>query len=146
MIGACRTPWFATLADDDLFDPDHLETLWTKRGDADLVFSWGRMSDGTETYKGEWSPYRLARRQDAGIRGTFLAKKSLWEKVGGYDAEHPNDDWDFLMRVLEAGAVFKQILRETWTYRRHDKSLSTAFTEMAEGKHPTNPYYLKRFL
>ena len=147
MFAAARTEWVAILPDDDLFDPDHLETLAAHSENADLVYSWGRF-DGRDDpqYRGEFNAFRLARRKDVGIRGVFMCRKSLWEQVGGYDENAATDDHDFLVRCASDGARFVLVRRETWTYRFHTSNVSLAFQQIADGQTPSRPYYLKRFL
>lgn len=146
MFHAAKTEWVAVLPDDDLFDPDHLEALLDGSGDADLVYSWGRF-DGRDDpqYRGEFNRYRLANRKDVGIRGVFMCRRSLWETVGGYDEDAVTDDHDFLVRCAwEARIVL--VRRETWTYRWHDRNVSTAIGDLAAGRATDHPYYLNRFM
>jgi hypothetical protein len=124
LVTAASTEWLAILADDDLFDPDHLEILMGEKRHADMILSWCRIV-GRETpqYRGEFTPYDLLQRRDTGMRGTFLFRKSLWERVGGWPPS-PLEDWKFMAACVQAKARLVPVYRETWTYRLHPGSFS----------------------
>ncbi len=122
---AANTEWLSILADDDLYDPDHLETLMAHTDRADMVLSWSRFEGRGDypQYRGEFHPYDLLNRQDTGMRGTFLFRRSLWERVGGWPTG-PMDDWLFMVACVKAKARLVPVYRETWTYRWHGSNLS----------------------
>lgn len=130
LVKAAHTQWISILADDDLYDPDHLETLIAEANGRDVVFSWGRITGSPERreaqYRGEFDPARLLNRQDSGMQGCFMFRRSAWKKSGGWRRE-PTEDWQFIRRLLLTGAQFRPVYRETWTYRYHDTNISYTF-------------------
>lgn len=126
LIAPLTTEWLSILPDDDLYDPDYLETLAKHTENADIVLSWSRI-EGREQqqYRGQFVPEHFLERRDTGMRGVFLFRRSLWEKLGGW-REVPLEDWDFLCRAVIHGARFAPVYREKWTYRFHDTNSSHA--------------------
>ena len=139
LIGRVDTTWFSVLPDDDLYDPDHLESLLAVCDDADIVFSWGRIPqhhlDGYVPYRGLFSPELFLARQESGLTGCFMGRKSLWESVGGY-IPGMLEDWDFLARAILGGARVVPVYRETWTYRMHPGSQSALLHRTNMGDRP----------
>jgi hypothetical protein len=92
---------------------------------ADVVFSWGRITDGRPQYRGEFRfEDFLNQGTDTGIRGCFMFRKDSWERVGGWQDE-PVEDYMFLRRLILNGAYFKAVYRETWTFRIHDGNVAS---------------------
>lgn len=136
LIDQVTTPWFAVLPDDDLFDPDHLETLLQNATEADIVFSWCRFTgrdDGYTPYRGPFDPHHFLLRQESGLTGSFMARKSLWEKVGRYPEGVQLEDWNFLATAILEGARVVPVYRETWTYRFHPGSASSLIGRALRG-------------
>jgi len=65
------------------------------------------------------------------IRGNFIDacavyRKSLWEKVGGYDEHMPSmglEDWDFWLRVAVHGGAFSHLPEIGFDYRVRSDSM-----------------------
>ena len=117
--------WIAQLADDDLMYPHHLETLASRIDDADIIYSWCKV-----TGRGYWNPNshfdadRL--RRENYIPATTLIRTTLIEALGGWrEGVHGFEDWDFWLRALDAGARFACIPTVTWCYRFHSSNAST---------------------
>ena len=146
MIAAARSEWISILADDDLYDPDHLETLAAHSQDADIVLSWCRIEGREEKqHRGEFNPHDFTRRRDTGMRGCFMFRKSLWERVGGWREDIAGEDLDFLVRAYARSARFVPVYRETWTYRFHDTNCSHIYRAVINGEPlPDNLYHLAR--
>ena len=124
LVKAARTEWVAILADDDLFLPHHLETLMAHSDAADMVLSWSRIEGrDIDQYRGEFFAYDLVNRQDTGMRGTFMFRKSLWERVGGWPPS-PIEDWKFMVACVQAKARLVPVYEETWIYRFHGGNVS----------------------
>jgi hypothetical protein len=121
---AARTEWVALLADDDLFLPHHLETLMAHSKNADMVLSWCRI-EGRDIpqFRGDFTPYDLLQRSDTGMRGTFMFRRSLWERVGGWPPS-PIEDWKFMVAAVQAKARLVPVYEETWVYRFHTGNVS----------------------
>ena len=145
---AVEAEWLARLDDDDLFDPNHLETLASRADGADIVYSWCRVAPrvmgaseppypsviGTSSWVPNQSFDADRLRKSNYIPATTLIRRSLWEELGGWHlagygvGDSPRtpegtEDWDFWLRSLDAGARFACIPEVTWTYRYHGDNL-----------------------
>lgn len=115
--------WIAQLADDDLMDSNHLETLVASAQDADIVYTWCRIEGR------DWNPNRLfdanLLRQGNYIPATSIVSAELVRRLGGWQpGQHGFEDWDFWLRALDAGARFVCVPTITWTYRFHGGNVS----------------------
>ena len=57
-----------------------------------------------------------------------VVRKTLWEKLGGYDVNLPHlmyDDWDFWARAYKIGARDFHIPLPLYKWRSHDRNVST---------------------
>ncbi len=114
-VRAARAPLLAVLDDDNLYDPDHLETLvgGLETTGADYVYTGVRHA----TYEPSG---RLVERRDVSlpwnfdrvILGNFVYatgsayRRSLWEAVTGYDERFVVfEDWDFIIRAAQRGRI-----------------------------------------
>jgi GT2 family glycosyltransferase len=51
---------------------------------------------------------------------TVLMRRSMFEKVGGFQSEpYPGEDQHLWLRAALAGARFAYVPQATWTYRKH---------------------------
>lgn len=119
---AVSAEWIAPLEDDDLADPDHLQTLAEHADQADVVYSWCRVTGRTGwDPNSEFDADRL--RHGNYIPSTALIRRSLIDVLGGWrdskTVAYGWDDWDFWLRALDAGARFRCAPHVTWTYRFH---------------------------
>lgn len=122
---------FVVLGDDDMLHPEFLEKTLAKMEETgcDLV------STAMEQIGLEPGIHRTVMNLDRmkehfGLFYTTLIRKSLWEKVGGYDAFcGPFSDWDFWWRCAEVGAKVEYLLEPLFIYRRHDKQDSQTLTD-----------------
>lgn len=113
--------WLLPLGDDDLLDPEYIAFLEPFTEKADVVYPWCRVSGSW------WSPNRLyskgVLKHENFIPATALIRKSLWEKLGGYNIRHKYEDWDFWLRAEAEGARFVCVPEVLWTYRQHGANL-----------------------
>jgi GT2 family glycosyltransferase len=127
MLPACiasEADWIAQLADDDLIDSHHLETLVAHSAEADIVYSYCRVTGRGFNPNSPFDADRL--RRENYIPATTLIRTSLCEELGWRaDSAYGFEDWDFWLRALDAGARFVCVPEETWTYRFHGSNLST---------------------
>ena len=149
LTAAADTEWVSILGDDDLYDPDHLETLAAETDNGSIILSWCRFDGKDEPqYRGQFDPRLLLARMDSGMRGIFMFRKNVWDMLGGFH-EGPMEDWDFLTRAVKAGIRFAPVHRETWTYRWHDVgggNTSTIVGKLMAGERPDELYHLKNHL
>jgi glycosyltransferase involved in cell wall biosynthesis len=117
LVEAARTEWVAFLDDDDLIDPDHLETLLAHAGDADVVIPHCRF-DGPPLPAGYYNrPYDRGELRRHGIFPlTVLARRQAVLDAGGF-RDDKYEDWSLWNRMADQGARFVVVPKETWTYR-----------------------------
>jgi glycosyltransferase involved in cell wall biosynthesis len=116
LASAVESEWTATLDDDDVLYPDHLERLLDEAGQADVVYSWCDTSgpDPWEQYNQPFNPDLL--RQLSIVSHNALIRTELVVDVGGWD-EQKGYDWTFWHKCLVAGARFVCVPERTWLYR-----------------------------
>ena len=146
LVRASDTEWLSILADDDLYDRKYLATLARYTANADVVLAWFRMEGRDDPpFRGDWDPHRLRNRQATGFAGTFLFRRALFDKIGGWP-DGLAEDWTFMVNALDAGARFVPVYQELWTYRMHDGSTSTIIGELDQGIVRPDIYHLRKYL
>jgi glycosyltransferase involved in cell wall biosynthesis len=144
-IAAADAPWVALLDSDDLWTPDHLESLAAiaRSQEADLIHAGSRLfqSDtGQDLGLRAPTPAMLASFPRSLFTGDYiiqpasvLLRQALWARVGGFDpAFRYVEDRDMWLRCARAGARFYYTGRATCRYRKHGAALSTHAAAMAE--------------
>jgi hypothetical protein len=55
------------------------------------------------------------------IPTTYLVRTEVARSVGGFPPRSPGrpSDWQFLLKLLEAGCRFRHVPERTWVWRRH---------------------------
>ena len=113
---------------------DRLAATWFEKGQAlltsrpEITF----VSHWLETFGDEhwtWKPERCdlaALLVKNTINGAALVRRAAFEAVGGYDESmrHGCEDWDFWLRLVEAGHQGTIIPEVLFYYRRHSTSMS----------------------
>ncbi len=144
-IALARAPWIALLDSDDLWQPTHLEELVAaaqKNPRADLIHAGSMLFDsdsGRELELRAPSPGVVAGYPLSLFLGEYIVqpssvmlRKSLWEKVGGFDPDFRYvEDREMWMRCARAGAVFLYTGHPTCRYRKHGTALTTHAGPMA---------------
>ncbi len=145
-IEAALGNWVALLDSDDLWTPQHLESLVRKTQsprEADLIHS------GSILFESDTGKFLEVRAPSDEMVETFphslfvgsyiiqpasvLLRKKLWEKVGGFDPVFRYvEDRDMWLRCARADARFLYTGESTCLYRKHTAALSTHAPEMAE--------------
>ena len=118
-----QTAWFSILADDDLYDPDFLETLIRERKTNpgfSVYYTWchpvGR-GNPNKPYDGNFA--------DTPVNGIF--NLDAVNAVGGWRRTQSDDlhsDIDFLHRLQDSGATFRCVEERKWSWRFHGDNLS----------------------
>jgi hypothetical protein len=148
MLAAVDTEWVATLNDDDIYLPEHVESIQPYLGqDADVVYSFAKNEhEYLRIDASDWTPAQVAQRLEQGnfIREAITVRTEKIRQVGGWAGEYENgafketgvayEDWDLLLRLARAGARFRCVPVETWEYRVGDwrTILSTEADEARE--------------
>jgi glycosyltransferase involved in cell wall biosynthesis len=145
-IEAALGNWVALLDSDDLWKPEHLESLVqqiNRDPAADLVHA-GSILFQSETDQiletRAPSPEMIANFPHSLFVGHYiiqpasvLLRRELWKKAGGFDpAFRYVEDRDMWLRCARVGARFVYTGEETCLYRKHVAALSTHAPEMAE--------------
>jgi glycosyltransferase involved in cell wall biosynthesis len=121
-----QTPFVGFLDDDDLLDPEHVESLMRlfAQGSALPDLAWSRCrveTSGVATFALH-QPIRpdyqqLARGGRNFIPVTVIARTASIRAVGGFDPLARYEDYDLWCRMLHAGQRFAHLPVTTWTYR-----------------------------
>lgn len=142
-----RTEWVAFLDDDDEFLPNHLELLAARAEleNADLVYPWFTVVGGTDPLRFNVGgklvtplgiPFGAAQAQYILTDGNFipvthLSRTEVVLSVGGFPVPETTEwpfrdceDWGFLKRMLQSGAVFSHEPTRTWVWHRDIGSTS----------------------
>lgn len=115
--------WVMVLDDDDLLAPNHIDVLVAASDDVDVVYSYPRVEGGTFiNYHQPFDARLLAANfncvsHTALIRAEALRGVDGWRNVKAFDL-------DLWRRMEQAGAEFRQVRQETWTYRIHGSNWS----------------------
>lgn len=111
----------AFLDDDDYWLPSYLATalIELERSEADFVVTWGAMLTSKGLVHKNWAMETGCRGDDViagnpGITGSnFVIRRAVFDRVGGFDSEMVvNNDLDFLIRLLDAGATYSVVSQE----------------------------------
>jgi len=108
----------AFLDDDDYAQPNHLQLLSEKFENADVVYS-------PPTGYGSGSIHAFNARELPGrnhIGMTSLVRRSVFERVKGFEPKAKYEDWDLWLRILKTGGRFVYVPTPTWEYRQQADS------------------------
>lgn len=114
-LGSARTTWVGFLDDDDAWLPGKLarQLEWAATGQADVIGTNARRSDGSPYFPGaapEWRPQRAdLLRDNPLIVSSVLARRSVLEQAGGFPAERwarGVADYAMWLRLLDLDARF----------------------------------------
>lgn len=118
---SARNEWVATLEDDDVWYPNHLEQLTRAAADggADILYPYCDVEGRDWVPNAPFDPERL--RRENYIPSTALIRRSLIADLGGWrtGSQHGFEDWDFWLRSQAAGATFRCVPVVTWKYVFH---------------------------
>jgi glycosyltransferase involved in cell wall biosynthesis len=111
-----ESEWLLPLDDDDLLDPDCVETLLAHAGGADIVYPFCRVEGRDDFYVVNklWCERSLFLQPFIPI--TALVRRDLFVMLGGY-RNVPLEDYDFYKRAALHGARFVCVPEVLWSYR-----------------------------
>lgn len=116
-VGAFLMP----LSDDDLLLPGGLGALVVHAPDADIIYSPPLVTGNEDRWWFFQAP--------PVIPACALIRTSLWKELGGYDETlRREEDRDFWIKAMDAGARFVRVDEPCWVYRQHagNKSMVAA--------------------
>jgi len=127
-LDGVRTTWTAFLDDDDYFYPNHLETLTNLAIDtgADFVYSWFDGNNPFPMHRGR----QFNREEPHHTTMTVMVRTALAREAGFLLPNGPlhqdwmGEDWQFILRCADAGAIFAGSADITWHYRVHGTNTS----------------------
>ncbi len=127
-VKLCDTPYYIHLSADDLFTPTFIEQAekMIESTGADVViptYEFFGQQEGLWNLPGfsDWIKVNNT------VFFSSLTRKSLWEKVGGFEEHMPYsgiEDWEFWIRAHEAGATSVQLDLVGVKYRMHDTNMT----------------------
>lgn len=124
LLDKVDTEWVSFLDDDDLLDPDHLETLVSEQQNTgvDVVYSQCRCEG--------WDFWQYDRPFDGDLLERIsivpfcsLVRTEFVRRIGGIPQSW-GYDWELWKTLYREGASFRKVDRPTWTYRFHGKNQS----------------------
>jgi glycosyltransferase involved in cell wall biosynthesis len=126
-IAAATARLYIPLDADDMLRPHALRMMFAAfmaEADGKAVIYSDFWEDPNQ--EGEFSVYELPNFESQMLGDhmlgcvTQLTPVSAWRDVGGYDEEIPAwEDWDFQIKLCEAGYCMKHLAQPLWTYRKH---------------------------
>lgn len=117
LVAAATSEWVAFLDDDDLLDPNHLETLLAHAAGHDVVIPHCRFDGPPLPEQFCNRPFdRQTLRRHGIFPITVLARRQAVLDAGGFPTEGW-DDWELWKRMDRRRARFTVVAETTWTYR-----------------------------
>ena len=124
-----RGEWLSWTSDDNLLDPDMLDRLHSaaRSGAADIHYADFRFIDDDGAVVGH---HRVGDPEEIVVGNPigccFLYRREVDEALEGYDEDlFGVEDYDFWLRAHRAGFRFQALHEELYSYRRHDRSLTS---------------------
>lgn len=143
-LAAAKGTWISWLDDDDLYYPDHLESLWRFARETGFKFVYSRADRILQTFDAFTGRYADLRKEAAPhwefsrvrlwLRGdlhfvTVLHHREIYDRLGGLDESIPVlEDIEFFGRAAQE-YDFKLLERTTAAYRVRD-DLTNAVTSL----------------
>ncbi len=127
-LAVCRNEYIVKMDSDDIALPERCELslyLMAKHPGVDMLGAYISEFDSAtgeeiavkKTPIGNAAIRKFARRRNPFNNPTLVYKKSMVEKIGGYSTVRRCEDYDFVVRMLAAGAVGRNIPKVLVRYR-----------------------------
>lgn len=159
-----RGGWIAWLDDDDEMLPNHIRVLiaGSVHSGADLIYSCMEVVGGRDPLAvdgggGAWvNPCGVQfgpiqehhmRRHGNFIPVTYMVRAELARQVGGMPPSGGmglEEDYQFLIRLLDAGAKFHHVPTVTWRYHIHGANLGGMGVGGPVGTGASNPIFKRK--
>lgn len=123
-LDSATTEWVAFLDDDDFWYPHHVETLLNLQREtgADVLYSWFDGNNPFPMHRGRQFDHQHPHH----ITMNIMVRRSLAQVAGGFllpdgplHQDWMGEDWQFIVRLSQAGAIFAGTADVTWHYRLH---------------------------
>lgn len=126
-IAEAQTEWVLPLDADDKLDEECVEKLLEKADKADILVP-GQQTFGDNSMFLSHSHKEFsyqAFRSGNQCHCSCLYRKSMWQKLGGYDENMKlgYEDWEFWIRAAENGYTFAAVDEPLFYYRKHGKTM-----------------------
>lgn len=132
LVDQVETDWVLFLDDDDVIDPDFIETVQPHFKTSDLVYTWCRKNFDYPTDLPFDGP---ALRERNVIPVTVCLRVDAFRAVGGFSPDVAHEDWSLWLKLLDIGARFTCVPEHKWEYRRSDEGRNAENNrKLAQGK------------
>lgn len=127
-LDAVRTEWVAFLDDDDLWYPNHIETLLNlqRETNADVLYSWFDGNNPFPMHRGRQfdraEPHHLT--MNIMVRTRLARAAGFLLPDGPLHQDWMGEDWQFIVRLSELPTIFAGTPEVTWHYRLHRQHTS----------------------
>lgn len=127
-LAQCRNEYIVKMDSDDIALPERCELsmyLLAKHPGVDMLGAYisefdsatGKEIAVKKTPSGNSAIRKYARRRNPFNNPTLVYKKSMVERIGGYSTVRRCEDYEFVVRMLSAGAVGRNIPKVLLRYR-----------------------------
>jgi GT2 family glycosyltransferase len=116
LASLAETEWLLPLDDDDLLDPDCVETLLAHSEEADVVYPWCRVEGRDDFFVVNKLFHAPSLHLQNYIPVTALVRRDFWRMLAGYRPV-PLEDWDMWRRAELHGGRFVCVPECLWNYR-----------------------------
>ncbi len=122
-IKAARAELVTFLDSDDEYAPSHLAARLRMFDEPtanplDLVHGGVEIVGGPDWVPDKFDPKRRIPIAECYVGGTFVFRRTLWEKLGGFRLPNYGDDHDFMTRAVDQGAAVSRCDLPTYIYHR----------------------------
>lgn len=115
------TEWLTFADDDDRFDRDHLEAMLVHSTDADVVWTFPRVTGEDTGWPG---PDHRCPPERGQIPVTVLIRTETFLAAGGFPLGFRHEDAALFAQLYGMGARFRCVHETTWTYQFHGSNRS----------------------
>jgi glycosyltransferase involved in cell wall biosynthesis len=132
-LDTATTEWVAFLDSDDEMDPDHIEQMLACAADtgADYVYPWFRVVGGSDPFPMFFGkPWDDAAPHCTTI--TILVRTELVREIGFHGLY--NEDWNFTLGCVAAGAKIVHLPRRSWTWHHHGSGNTSGMPDRGDAR------------